>query len=102
MDLKSFGHYKCQFLASFSKLSLQKINIQLIFFFWQTQGRKWTVPNDFLAKKEKLFFYEGMWPLAASMKKGILVLRLTIVVGWGVQSQQINFTFLKQFKLEIK
>ena len=60
------------------------------------------MPNDFLAKKEKLFFYEGMWPLAASMKKGILVLRLTIVVGWEVQSQQIYFTFLKQFKLEIK
>ena len=48
--------------------------------FGQTQGIKWTVPSDFLAKKKQFSFYEDLRPIAASIKEGLLVLRLTIVV----------------------
>ena len=34
VDLKYFRHCKCQFLSIFSKLSLHKIHIKLISFFW--------------------------------------------------------------------
>ena len=49
--------------------------------FGQTRGIKWTVPSDFLAKKKQLSFYEGLRPIAASIKEGLLVLRSTIVIG---------------------
>ena len=39
------------------------------------------MPNDFLAKKVQLFFYEGLRPIAASIKEGLPELRSTIVVG---------------------
>ena len=32
------------------------------------------MPNDFFAKKEKLLFYEGPWPIATSIKEGLSVL----------------------------
>ena len=38
--------------------------------FGQTQGIKWTVPSDFLAKKKQFSFHEGLQPIAASIKKG--------------------------------
>ena len=42
------------------------------------------MPNDFLAKKEQLSLeYEGLWPIAASIKEGLPVLRLAIVLGFG-------------------
>jgi hypothetical protein len=34
----------------------------------------------FLAKKEKLFFYEGLRPIATSIKEGLPVLRSAIVL----------------------
>ena len=37
--------------------------------------------SDFLAKKEQLFFYEGLQPIAASIKEGLPVLRSTIVLA---------------------
>ena len=43
--------------------------------FGQTQGIKWIVPSDFLAKKKQLSFYEGLRPIAASIKEGLLLLR---------------------------
>ena len=49
--------------------------------FGQTRGIKWTVPSDFLAKKKQLSFYEGLRPIAASIKEGLLLLRSTIVIG---------------------
>ena len=52
--------------------------------FGQTWGIKWTVPSDFLAKKKQLIFYDGLWPIAASIKEGILLLRSTIVVTRAV------------------
>ena len=48
--------------------------------FGQTPGIKWTVPSDFLAKKKQLSFYEGLQPIAASIKEGLLLLRSTIVL----------------------
>ena len=48
--------------------------------FGQTQGIKWTVPSDFLAKKKQLSLNEGLQPIAASIKEGLLLLRSTIVV----------------------
>ena len=48
--------------------------------FGQTRGIKWTVPSDFLAKKKQLLLNEGLQPIAASIKEGILLLRSTIVV----------------------
>ena len=48
--------------------------------FGQTQGIKWTVPSDSLAKKKQLSFYEGLRPIAASIKEGLLLLRSTIVL----------------------
>ena len=47
--------------------------------FGQTWGFKWTVPSDFLAKKKQLSFYEGLRPIAASIKEDLLLLRSTIV-----------------------
>ena len=64
VDLKRF--VQCQFLSFFSKLSQHKINISLFSFLG-----KWTVPNDFLAKKKQIFFYEGLRPIAASIKEGL-------------------------------
>ena len=46
--------------------------------FAQTWAIKWTVPSDFLAKKKQLSFYEGLRPIAASIKEGLLVLRSNI------------------------
>ncbi len=46
----------------------------------QTRGIKWTVPSDFLAKKKQLSFYEGLQPMATSIKEGLLFIRSTIVV----------------------
>ena len=48
--------------------------------FGQTQGIKWIVPSDFLGKKKQLSFYEGLRPIAASIKEGLLLLRSTIVI----------------------
>ena len=42
-------------------------------------GMKWKVLNDFLAKKKQLSFYEGLRPIAASIKEGLPVLRSTVV-----------------------
>ena len=36
--------------------------------FGQTWGIKWTVPSDFIAS-----LYEGLRPIAASIKEGLLV-----------------------------
>ena len=47
--------------------------------FGQTRGIKWTVPGDFLAKMKQLSFYEGLRPIAASIKEGLLLLRSNIV-----------------------
>ena len=41
--------------------------------FVQPPGIKWTVPSDFLAKKKQLSFYEGLRPIAASIKEGLLL-----------------------------
>ena len=49
--------------------------------FGQTRGIKWTVPSDFLAKKKQLSFYEGLLPIASSIKVGLLLLRSTIVLA---------------------
>ena len=38
--------------------------------FGQTRGIKWTVPSNFLAKKKQLSFFEGLRPIAASIKGG--------------------------------
>ena len=51
--------------------------------FGQTWGIKWTVLGDFLAKKKQLSLYEGLQPIAASIKEGLLVLRLNIVLIRG-------------------
>ena len=51
-----------------------------IIFGW-TGGIKWTMPSDFLAKKKQLSFYEGLRPIAASIKEGLLLLRWTIVLA---------------------
>ena len=39
------------------------------------------MPNDFLAKKEQLFFYEGMRHIEGTIKEDLPVLRSTIVLG---------------------
>ena len=52
----------------------------------QNRGIKWTVPSDFLAKKKQLSFYEGLWPIAASIKEVLLVLRSTIVLEYHIGS----------------
>jgi hypothetical protein len=49
--------------------------------FGPTRGIKWTVPSN-LTKKKQLSFYEGLRPIVVSIKEGLLLLRLTIVVGW--------------------
>ena len=41
---------------------------------------KWTVPSYLLAKKKQLSFYEGLRPIAALIKDGLLLLRSTIVL----------------------
>ena len=58
-------------------------NLRYISFiiFGQTWGIKWTVPSDFLAKKKQLSFYESLLPIAASIKEGLLLLRLIVLVG---------------------
>ena len=48
--------------------------------FGQTRGIKWTMPIDFLAKRKQLSFFEGLRPIAASIKQGLLLLRSTIVL----------------------
>ena len=48
--------------------------------FKQTWGIKWTVPSDFLAKKKQLLSFEGLRPITASIKEGLLLLRSTIVL----------------------
>ena len=47
--------------------------------FRQTRGIKWTVPF-FLAKMKQISFYEGLGPIVASIKKGLLLLRSTIAL----------------------
>ena len=50
--------------------------------FGQTRGIKWTVCQViFLAKKKQHLFYEGLRPIAASIKEGLLLLRWTIVLS---------------------
>ena len=49
-------------------------------FFQNFHYSKKTVPNDFLDKKQQLFFYERLRPIAASVKEGLPVLRSTIVL----------------------
>ena len=48
--------------------------------FGRTRAIKWTVPSYFLAKKKQLSFNEGLRPIAASIKEGLLLLRSTIVI----------------------
>ena len=48
--------------------------------FERTRGIKRTVPSDCLAKKKQLSFYEGLWPIAASIKEDRLLLTSTIVL----------------------
>ena len=48
--------------------------------FGQTQGIERTVASNFLAKKKQLSFYEGLQPIAASIKEGLLSLWSTIVL----------------------
>ena len=48
------------------------------------------MPNDFLAKKEQLFFYEDLLPIAASIKKGLPVLKSNIVICPIVFSKKIE------------
>ena len=48
--------------------------------FGKTRVIKWTVPSDFLAKKKQLSFYEGLRPIAASIKESLLLLRSTTVI----------------------
>ena len=48
--------------------------------FGQIRGIKWTVPSYLLAKKKQLSFYEGLRPIAALIKEGLLLLRSTIVL----------------------
>ena len=43
--------------------------------FGQTRGIKLIVPDDFLANNKQLSFYEGLQPIAASIKEGFLLLR---------------------------
>ena len=50
-------------------------SISSFIIFGQTQGIKWTVSSNFLAKKKQLSFYEGLQPIAASIKEGFLLLR---------------------------
>ena len=54
--------------------------------FGQIRGIKWTVPSYFLAKKKQLSFYEGLRPIAALIKEGLLLLRSTIMI----QSNKLN------------
>ena len=61
--------------------SITKSPFNQFSFFVKTSQIKWTVPNDFLAKKEHLFFYEDLRPVVASIKEGLPVLRLTIVLS---------------------
>ena len=46
---------------------LKYINSFIIF--GQTRGIK--VPSEFLAKKKQLLFFEGLRPIAASIKEGL-------------------------------
>ena len=80
MDLKHFGVIFCQFFQNFHH-SITKSPFNQFSYFLKTSQIQWTVPNDFLAKKEQLFFYEDLLPIAASIKKGLPVLRSTIVLG---------------------
>ena len=49
--------------------------------FGQIRGIKWTVPSYILAKKNQLSFYEGLRPIAALIKEGLLLIRSTIVLA---------------------
>ena len=55
-------------------------NLKYISSFGQIHGIKWTVPSYLLAKKKQLSFYEGLRPIAALIKEGLLLLRPTIVL----------------------
>ena len=55
--------------------------ISSFIFFGQTRGIKWTVPSNFLTNKKQFSFYESLRPIAASIKKGLKLLRSTIVLG---------------------
>ena len=45
-------------------------HISSFIIFGQTQGIKWIVPSDFLAKKEQFSIHEDLQPIADSIKKG--------------------------------
>ena len=72
--------------------------------FGQTRGIKWTVPSNFLTKKKQLSFYEGLRPIVASIKEGILLLMSTIVLLLNVHLcprksfQLLQFGTLNQLK----
>ena len=57
-----FWALQVSIFVNFFKTFTTHIQHSIIFFFGQTPGSKWTVPNDFLAKKEQILFYEGLRP----------------------------------------
>ena len=57
--------------------------------------------NDFLAKKDQLFFYESLWSIAASIIESLPVLRLTIVLfDKFANSPKIEVAFLAPFSYQ--
>ena len=59
--------------------------------FGRTRGIRQTVPSDFFAKKKQLSFYEGLGPIAASIKEGLLLIRSTIVILGSMLGVKLNF-----------
>ena len=52
----------------------------------------------FFAKKEKLFFYEGLWPIATSIKEGLSVLRSAFVLVRMIKSVILRHTVYLTFQ----
>ena len=63
------------------------VNLKYISSYNLFGGIKWIVTKDFSAKKKQLSFSEGLRPIAASIKEGLIVLRSTTVV--------LNFLYFK-------
>ena len=65
--------------------------------FGQTRAIKRAVPSDLLAKKKQLSFHEGLRPIAASIKEGLLlVFKVDHCVIWR---PQIGFCQAPQYNI---
>ena len=80
-----FWALKRAFFGTFLKSVItQMANLKYIssfIIFGQTRAIKWTVPSYFSAKKKQLSLFEGLRPIAASIKEGLLALSSTIVLS---------------------